>query len=83
MTFLVSFSLLLPCLFLILKGNNETILSDQKYVIMPIYVNLLGLAMMVSIKPTAANIAFAQAGQTIKLQHFIAIVLQLIGLTSS
>jgi hypothetical protein len=38
-------------------------LSNQKYVIMPIYINLLGLAMKVSIKPTAANIALPLVGQ--------------------
>jgi len=32
---------------------------------------------------TTANIGFAQAGQTSKLQHLIAIGLQLTGLTSS
>jgi hypothetical protein len=31
----------------------------------------------------ASNIGFAQAGQTIKLHHFIIIVLQLMGLTIS
>jgi hypothetical protein len=52
-------------------------LSNQKYVIMPIYINLLGLAMKVSIKPTAANIALPQVGvdkQTSTVNHFSTLV---------
>ena len=52
-------------------------LSNQKYVIMPIYFNLLGLAMKVSIKPTAANIALPLVGvdkQTSTVNYFSTLV---------